>query len=226
MYVKVFSQILDSSLAKDYSTRHIFMDLLVLADLDGVVDMTHEAIARRTNVPIDIISGAIAELESPDPDSRSDLEDGRRLVRLDDHRDWGWQIVNYDVYREMRDDAARRAYFRDYQRKRRATQKLLKTSVTNSDASHLLNNVTQVEAFSEEQSLLSSSNGSSKPLRTAVKRSRSPMVDEQTVEEFANNPTYSDLDVYLEAGKFKTWCETNRKNQSRRRFVNWLNNVR
>jgi hypothetical protein len=125
MYVKIFAQILDSSLAYNYDTRHVFMDLLVLADTEGIVDMTHEAIARRTNAPIDLIKGSISELEEPDPSSHIPEEEGRRLVRLDDHRNWGWRIVNYKVYREMRDKEAMRAYFRDYKRRQRLSKKVL-----------------------------------------------------------------------------------------------------
>src|SRR4029077_15548009 len=96
------------------------MDLLVLADRDEIVDKTHEAIARITNVPIEDIRRAITQLESPDPNSRSELEEGRRMRRLDEHRDWGWQIVNYEAYRNIRDEEARKAYFREKKREQRA----------------------------------------------------------------------------------------------------------
>lgn len=99
------------------------MDLLVLADRDGIVDMTLDAIARRTNVPDAIVSHAIQELMKPDERSRSHIEDGRRLVLLDSHRDWGWQIINYDHYRDIRDEEARKAYFRNYKRVYRSKDK-------------------------------------------------------------------------------------------------------
>lgn len=100
MFAKVFSQILDSSLAEDYRVRFVFEDLLKLADKHGVVDMTPQSIARRTNVPIKIVKLGISELEKPDPTSRSPNAEGRRITRLDQHRDWGWQIVNFTKYRE------------------------------------------------------------------------------------------------------------------------------
>lgn len=108
MYAKIFSQIYDSSLADDYRIRHIFMDLLVLADRDGVVDMTPEAIARRINVPMEALTSALSALSAPDKRSRSPDEDGRRIVLLDGHRNWGWRIVNFPVYHAMRDESARR----------------------------------------------------------------------------------------------------------------------
>lgn len=108
MFAKVFSQILDSSLAEDYQTRHVFEDMLKLCDVNGVVDMTHEAIARRTNVPLEIITHAITDLEKPDSRSRNPAHDGRRIVRLDEHRDWGWLILNYEYYRKIASEEQRR----------------------------------------------------------------------------------------------------------------------
>jgi hypothetical protein len=123
MFAKIFHQIFESSIAEDHVVRHIFMDFLVMADLEGIVDKTHEAIARITNVPIEDVRRAISELEAPDPMSRSNHEDGRRIKRLDDHRDWGWEIVNYEAYRNIRDEEARRAYFREKKREYRAKEK-------------------------------------------------------------------------------------------------------
>lgn len=81
------------------------MDMIVLANQDGVVDMTHEAIARRTNRPLELIRETIKFLEGPDPRSRTKTADGARLKRIDDHRDWGWIIINFDVFRNMATDS-------------------------------------------------------------------------------------------------------------------------
>jgi hypothetical protein len=150
VFAKIFSQIFDSSISSDYIVRHTFMDLLVLADRDGVVDMTTDAIARRTNVPEEMIIHAIAKLVAPDAQSRSHEEDGCRLVPIDSHRSWGWQIVNYEHYRNLRDEEARRAYFRDAKREQRskkcaespAASNIVKDSPTNS---------TQAEADTEAE---------------------------------------------------------------------------
>lgn len=131
MFAKVFEQIFDSSIAQDYTIRHMFIDLLILADQTGAVDMTPDAIARRTNVPQETVERCISELCQPDVKSRSPLEDGKRLVPLDSHRDWGWRIVNYQHYRKIRDQEARRSYFRDYQRKRRRKERAVKDTEVN-----------------------------------------------------------------------------------------------
>src|SRR5271154_2977576 len=112
MYSKVFKQIFESSIAEDHVVRHVFMDLLVLANRHGDVDMTLSAISRITNVPLDIVSHSIEVLCQPDSESRTKICEGRRLTLLDDHRDWGWKIVNFEAYNAMRNEDARREYFR------------------------------------------------------------------------------------------------------------------
>ena len=74
--------------------------------------MTYEAISRRTNVPIEEVKRYILELQQPDMSSRSKEFDGKRIIPLDSGRDWGWLIVNYQFYRQIRDAEVRRAYFR------------------------------------------------------------------------------------------------------------------
>ena len=101
MFTKVFIQIFDSSIAEDPHLRHFFMDMLVLADRDGVVDMTPTAIAARTRLPLDEVKGYLDRLEKPDPESRNPEEDGRRLVKIDMRRTWGWRVTNYEKYRRI-----------------------------------------------------------------------------------------------------------------------------
>lgn len=108
MYAKVFSQIFDSSIADDYELRHFFMDLLVLSDCDGIVDMTINAIASRTRIPVEKVALLIRKLELPDTQSRTPDAEGRRIKRLDNHREWGWVIINYDRFRAIGNDIERK----------------------------------------------------------------------------------------------------------------------
>jgi hypothetical protein len=123
MYAKLFLQIFDSSIAEDYQVRLVFEDMLVLAEMDGCVDMTPEAIARRTNVPLEIVKRGITELSKPDRRSRSKAHEGRRLMPIDPERDWGWRIVNYQKYREIQNEEARRSTWRKSKAKARATRR-------------------------------------------------------------------------------------------------------
>lgn len=122
MYAKIFRQIYDSSIADDWVMRTVFQDMLVLADSDGVVDMTPEAISARTRIPLDVVNAKLTELTNPDPRSRSKGEEGRRLMQIDPERGWGWRIVNYEIYRNMRCEEDRKSYMRNYMRKYRARQ--------------------------------------------------------------------------------------------------------
>lgn len=121
MYAKVFSQMYDGSLCTQgpWQALVTFQQLLVLADQDGSVDMTAEAIARRTTIPIEIIQLGITELLKPDPKSRTPTEDGKRIVPLSPDRDWGWLVVNYKHYRQLKREVDRREYHREYWHKRK-----------------------------------------------------------------------------------------------------------
>lgn len=108
MYGKIFRQIFASSIAQDYHVRHMFMDMIVLADSDGVVDMTHESISGQTGLPVEQVRQLIAILEKPDPQSRTRDYQGARLVKMDEHRNWGWRVVNYCKYRAIATEEQRR----------------------------------------------------------------------------------------------------------------------
>ncbi len=133
MYAKVYEAIFDSSLAEDYQVRHVFEDLLKLADQDGVVNRTPEAIARRTNVPLEIVQRAITELLKPDHRSQSKAHEGRRIIPLQADRDWGWQIVNHGYYRKLRTAEEKRQSDRERQKSVRARQPLTEKKATDCD---------------------------------------------------------------------------------------------
>jgi hypothetical protein len=122
-YGKVFRQIYSSSVAADWKAMITFQQMIVLADKNGVVDMTHEAISRFTNIPIEIIRHGIKELEKPDKTSRGKTAEGARIIRLDEHRDWGWSIPRHAHYMYLQSDEMRRASGRERQRRYRERQR-------------------------------------------------------------------------------------------------------
>jgi len=131
MYGKIFDSIYDGTLVEDWRALVTFQQMIILCDAEGQIDMTQYAISRRTGIPIEHIEAGIKILESPDPCSRSPEEDGRRIIRLDNHRNWGWKLVNHAAYRGMKDHQARRDYKRKKQReydelKREKTKKINK----------------------------------------------------------------------------------------------------
>lgn len=122
MYAKIFESMYDGSLATvgPWEALVTFQQMLVLADRWGTVDMTPEAISRRTTIPLAIIRKGIDALEQPDEQSRDPNLDGRRIRRLAEHRDWGWAIVNHAKYRAIRSSEDRREYQRKWMADKRA----------------------------------------------------------------------------------------------------------
>jgi hypothetical protein len=96
--------------------------LIVLADADGVIDMTPPAIAGKTSIPLEIFEKGLKILSEPDPYSRSPESDGVRIQLLDEERPWGWFLVNHKKYRDLRTAEDRRTYQREYMRKRREAE--------------------------------------------------------------------------------------------------------
>lgn len=98
-FAKIFASIYDGTLADNWQALVTFQQMLILCDLNGVVDMTPQAISRKTGIPLEIIQAGIEVLEGPDEQSRSEAMSGRRIARLDSGRSWGWFLVNHAEYR-------------------------------------------------------------------------------------------------------------------------------
>jgi hypothetical protein len=63
-------------------------------------------------------------------------------------------------------------------------------------------------------------------LKGGTARKAAPIAsDEVWLDGLSQDPTYSGINVRQEYGKCVNWCLANRKQPSRRRFINWLNNV-
>lgn len=212
MYAKIFSQIYSSSIAEDYLLRLVFMDMLVLADQHGVVDMTREAIARFTNVPLDLVSRSIVILEGDDPKSRNPKANGARIVRLDDHRNWGWIIVNYDHYRSLANEEQRREKTRERVRKFREKTDETPELIGGCDC------VTPSNAGNAMQKHMQKQKQKEKTGSTAL-------TDDEWLAELGKDDVYAGIDVNREYGKMKRWASANNKQPSRKRFINWLNRI-
>jgi hypothetical protein len=146
MYSKIFKSIFDGSLYGNFDATVTFMAMIVLAERGGVVDMTAIAIAAKCGYPIEVIQRGLAHLELPDAESRTPDDDGRRILRIDVHRTWGWRITNYDAYHAMRSAEERREYFRVHKAAKRAADKQMSTLVTN------VHDVTPSDSYSDSDS--------------------------------------------------------------------------
>ena len=108
MYAKLFASIYQGTLRGNTHGLVVFTNLLAHADASGWVDIHPRAIAEEVGLSIEQVQAALTELESPDPDSRSPEQEGRRILRMDEHRSWGWIVVNHGKYRAIRNEEDRR----------------------------------------------------------------------------------------------------------------------
>lgn len=100
-FVKVYGSILTSSVwVESPATVKVWIAMLVLADAEGCVPGTVPGLANIAAVSRADCEEALAVLESPDFDSRTPTEEGRRVIRVEG----GWQIVNHRRYRDLRTD--------------------------------------------------------------------------------------------------------------------------
>lgn len=113
MYGKIFESIFNSTLVAEggYLPTYIFMSMIVLADKDGIVNLSAKALYNRlgfrdydSKITRGDFDKAIEYLEQEDPESNSRAENGKRIIPLSeidevpDNR--GWLVVNYEEYRK------------------------------------------------------------------------------------------------------------------------------
>lgn len=113
MYGKIFDSIYDGTLYGNWEAIATLQQFIVLATPEGIVDMTPQAIAARTSFPLDLIQRGIEFLSKPDPYTRTPGEEGKRIVLLDEHRPWGWRLVNHGKYARLRNIEQKRQADRD-----------------------------------------------------------------------------------------------------------------
>jgi hypothetical protein len=248
VYTKVFRQIYDGTLADNWQALITFQQLLVLADEAGVVDMTVAAIHRITGIPVEILDAGIAALEAPDHGSRTPDMEGRRIVRLDEHRDWGWFLVNFRKYRQMVSKEEKKEADRQRINNKRhggnvnenidvAECRELSLGVAGcSDVSQSVADVAHAEAEAEAEAEAdteakkkkhaSSPSASLPTILTLTLNDKSEFsITEPMLTAFREG--YPAVDVIGELRKVKVWCTTNPEKRKTRRgvlsFVNrWL----
>ena len=112
MYGKIFDSMYTGTLYGHWEAIVTFQQLIVLCDADGIVDMTPQGICGCTSIPLDILTKGLKVLSEPDPFTRTPGSEGRRIELIDDHRPWGWHIVNHEKYKALQDADTVRAQTR------------------------------------------------------------------------------------------------------------------
>ena len=134
-FTKLFSSITKSSIwLEDHETLRVWVTMLALADRNGYVGASVGGLAATARVDREKTREALDKFLAPDPDSRSADYDGRRI----EVADRGWNILNYQRFRDMRDEESRREYFREQKRKARAKAKAAAAESTPQAAGHVL----------------------------------------------------------------------------------------
>lgn len=211
MYAKIFRSLWDGTLADSWETWSTFVFLIAHADRDGVVEMTPGAIARRSCIPLEKVEAALAHLQEPDPASRSDAEEGRRLVPIDG-RGWGWRIVNYGQYRKLKDADMVRAQTAERVQRFRVTHGNARVTQGNGSKRHAEGDV---EVDAEEETPLASSDCIALGLPLASGDDFHPT--EAEVREW--EALYPGVEVSQQLRNMRGWLLSNRERRKTRRGV-------
>jgi hypothetical protein len=108
-YTPLFDTLTKGTLCGKWPDIGLWPIVLSLADHRGHVDCHFGFIAGVTGLPVEEVEACMKRFCESDHESRTDGSSGARLVLLDDHRNWGWRVVNHEKYREKARLAAKNA---------------------------------------------------------------------------------------------------------------------
>lgn len=95
-YSKLFSSIVTSSVwCEDNTVLRVWIAMLATCDHRGIVEGGVPGFASLCRISCDEMRRALQILSSPDPDSRTPDNDGKRIEAIKG----GWRILNYLEYR-------------------------------------------------------------------------------------------------------------------------------
>ena len=199
MYGKIFKSVFEGTMRGKRDVLLVWMNLIVNADKDGYIDRTFRVIADETGMPLDDVKNAILELESPDTDSRSQELDGRRLERMDGHRNWGWRIVNHSKYSAIKNEEDRREQNRIAQAKLRA-----KIASNSKQASASVSKISQASAESAYVAVAVAVDEKEDKKETHSR----PMVELVQGEKNQQNQGFQENEKTSESHKSQSLCST------------------
>jgi hypothetical protein len=132
-FVKLFSSIVTSTVwCEDNATLRVWIAMLATSDAKGIVEGSVPGFANLARVTVDEMRHAIDVLSSPDKDSRTPDNEGRRISAVTG----GWHILNYDKYRERTQDkeGSKAPFMRKLRANKREESNALPKEVTESNA--------------------------------------------------------------------------------------------
>jgi len=227
-FTKLDSGIIHSSIwALPDDVFRAWVAFLALADQHGVARISAPALAILCRVSADRAREILHILESPDEDSRSPAEQGRRLVKIEG----GWRLVNHAAYREARDlDATRsqkRAWDREHRPSGHARKEAYNAKSTRSDPKPTTVRRSPISPTQAEADPEAETEKSEESLRGCrLSENWAPTAAE--VEWAANER--SDLNISEEAAKFFDYWRAKAGNNARKMDWNrvwrsWIRNA-
>ena len=119
-YTKLFDQLIASSIwDEDDATRLVWITMLALKDRNHFVRGTERFLELAARVSPGALAKALQRLSSPDPKSKNQEKDGRRVETVPG----GWYIVSGEKYQSMLTYEERREYQRVKQAEYRRRKK-------------------------------------------------------------------------------------------------------
>jgi len=117
MYGKVFAQMYRGSLyGSGFGVFAVWGWVIANCDQKGHIEINPRELASVLGGSRGEVEEALRFLESPDPESRTPDEDGRRLMREGQYL---YRVVNFPKYRAILDEEARKEYQRRWDREHR-----------------------------------------------------------------------------------------------------------
>ena len=151
-FTKLDSGIVHSTIwVQPHDVLRVWIAMLALANQEGVVRTAAPALAHTCMIPLDRMRDILRILESPDEDSRSDTEGGRRLIKIEG----GWWLVNHAEYRRKVSAEEKREADRERVAAKRAESRVESQGVADgrveSQCAESVANVAQAEAEAEPE---------------------------------------------------------------------------
>jgi hypothetical protein len=126
MYGKFFASTFTGSMFGSGTDVFALWGYIIASANAGVIEVNPVFVGAVLGTTPDRINTALAVLCSPDPKSRTEAEDGRRLVHEGAYQ---YRVVNHAQYRAIRNEEDRREYNREAKRRERAKRAAVSTNV-------------------------------------------------------------------------------------------------
>jgi len=126
MYGKIFEQMFEGSMygagARVFAVwAYVIARMRPDRECGAQVELNARMVAATLGEPVEEVERVIEGLCEPDPNSRSQEQEGRRLIRMGQ---FSYQVVNGAKYMAIRSSEERREYNRQAKRKERALERI------------------------------------------------------------------------------------------------------